>query len=310
MTEYPDLGFREALDFIPLYLRHLDHPLRGIRGNILSQAIVDRGAKGIDIGPGTQIAPALVLLDGGIAMLQDGFGGTGQIFRHVRILHFPHGTEVQQLGLAVALYHDVVRRNVPVDQTRFMDPAEGIHNRAQDGKGLPGRQGTALHLDIALQVRSLHILHGDIGSIVLREIIVDLYDTGDIGQLGHGPGFPHEALPVMLEDLRVIAGAGHFQRIGIVAGHDAAGVILLNGQRDVQIVIPADVGDAEAALAQDFTHGILAPEAGAYGQLVGIIWDVFVVAAMLADRAAVLQLHAAGTPGRHIPTSFPSFFLL
>ena len=262
----------------------LHHPVGGIGRNFAGGAVEDVGAEGVNVSPGAQGTPALVLLDGSEAMLQNGLGGLGQILVGILAFHIPHRAEVQQLYASIGEDHDVVGTDVPVDDARLVHRDHGIHDGAQDPQGLLDPQAAAVHVHVAPKVNALHILHDDVGGIVLLEKVSNVHNTRHIGQLCQGLGFAHKALSAALEQgTGLVFADGDLQRQPAVTGNEAVGVIFLNGHRGVQELIPAKIRDTEAALAQALADHILVVQHRAEGQLMGLVLCVFVEAAVLAD---------------------------
>ena len=110
-------------------------------------------------------------------MLQNGFGGLGQILFSVFAFHIPHRTEVQQLHASIGEDHDVVGTDIPVDDTRLVHCDHGIHDGVQDLQGLLNAQAAAMHIHVAPKVNTLQILHNDVGGIVLQEKVTNVHNT-------------------------------------------------------------------------------------------------------------------------------------
>ena len=109
--------------------------------------------------------------------------------------------------------------------------------------------------------------------------------AGNFPQTGHGSCFPDEPVPVVLIRLiQIYVGIDYHQRPGMFPVNQAIGIVFLNGNRNLQVHVPANIGNAKAALAQDFTYHILIPENGTQGQLMGQIVCLLVEAAVFTDR--------------------------
>ena len=82
------------------------------------------------------------------------------------------GSQVQQHSPAVGLDHDVVRADIPMDNTCLMHEAHGIHQGKE-------KTGTLLcchdpiHQQGLFQCPPLHIVHGNIGCVVFVKYIPD-----------------------------------------------------------------------------------------------------------------------------------------
>ena len=167
----------QAGDQGPVDGQILHHPVGGIGRNFAGGAVEDVGAEGVNVRPGAQGTPALILLDGGEAMLQNGLGGLGQILLRVLALHVAHSAEVQELDTAVGEDHDVVGTDVPVDDTRLVHRDHGFHDGAQDLQGLLNAKTAAVHVHVAPQVNALDVLHDNVGSIMLHEKVTNVHNT-------------------------------------------------------------------------------------------------------------------------------------
>ena len=85
-------------------------------------------------------------------------------------------------------------------------------------------------------------------------------------QTGHGSCFPYEPVPVVLIRLiQIYVGIDYHQRPGMFPVYQAIGIVFLNGNRNLQVHVPADISNSEATLAQDFTNHILIPENSTQG---------------------------------------------
>ena len=288
------LMLRQAGD-IEVHLDVLQHPFHSLGRDPACEAVVYRGAHGVFIGPGAQTAPALVLLRGSEAVLQDRLRGVGHILSGFRPFHIANGAEIQQLRAASGVEHDVVGADVPMDQLRLMDHLQGLHHRAEDPEGLLGGQPAALPGHIGSQVRSLDVLHDDVGSAVLLEEAVYTYHLRHIPEPCQGLGLPKEPLfaDVVIGE-HLLRGAVDRGADGAFPGDHGVGIELLDRHRHVQIVIPAQIGDAETALAQSPADDILATKPGPHRQLVDLIILSHGPSAFFAD-SILRRTHTAGT---------------
>ena len=151
----------------------------------------------------------------------------------------------------------------------------------------------ALHGNIALQVHAGHVFHDDVGGVVFFKEVLDPDDLGHIGEPGQGLGLPEEPGAAIIKQVPLAAlQAGDLQGTHMVPGNKVVGVKFLNSHRGIQIQIPAQIGNAEAALAQDPAHQVLPPQHRSCGKLMGSILGVGAVAAVFTYRL-VCQVHAA-----------------
>ena len=190
-----------------------------------------------------------------------------------------------------------------MDDARIVDLDQRPGDGLQDGQGLLGSQPAATHLDIPPQVNTLDILHDDVGGIVGLKEVAHMHHFRHTGQSRQGLGLPDEPLPGVPEELALLVFvSGKGKGVPAVPVYETAGIKLLDGHGNVQPVVPSYVGDAEAALAQHLTHHVLSLQQRAAGQLMGLVSGVFVVAAVLADRAGGFDVHTAvATLSRHGP---------
>ena len=236
-------------------------------------------------------------------MLDHGLGG-------VAVAAVPGGAEVQEPGPAVGKDHDIVGADVPVDDVRLMDVLQGLHDGLQELQQLIGLHGAGA-ADPVRQGLTVEVLHDDICGVVLLEAAADMDHRRLVLEFGQGPGLPEEpglAGGILLPDLGGIAAdiAGH----RMVTGDHKAGIILLDRHRGLQVGIPAQISDAEAALAQDPAHHILAPEHRAHRQLMGLVVFIRRPAAVLTE-GSVGHGHTAGaSPLLHVFALFSSFLYL
>ncbi len=144
-----------------------------------------------------------------------------------------------------------------MDQPRLMHLLHGLNGRTENGFRLrPGHGAGALQP--GFQGLALYEVHDDVGGFILPEQLPNLDHPGDVLYLGHFPGFLQEHLEPILLGQPGLLGFRPDQPPGARQPADlAGGVVLLNGNLSFQGNVPADVGNAEAALAQHLTHQVL-----------------------------------------------------
>ena len=114
--------------------------------------------------------------------------------------------------------------------------------------------------DVGLEGDALDVVHDEIRGIVFVEIAGDGGDIGVADELCQRPG-------LLLEPLRAVGELlgfgvhGHRHRRPD-AGGDVVGHELLDGHLGVQLGVQGQIGDAEAALAQDAADDIPAVQHG------------------------------------------------
>ena len=169
----------------------------------------------------------------------------------VQVLGSP---QIQNLYGAVGLEHQVVGAQIPVDKPCLVYPLHGLDGRKENLPcPFPG-QGAGF-LQMVLQGLALDKIHDDIGSFILLEQIPHPDHLGDFADPGHFPGLLQEHFPAA-----VPGGAADLGR----------GKVCLDGHLALQGQVPADIGDAEAALAQNGAHHIFAVQNQSRLQGIGI----------------------------------------
>ena len=123
-----------------------------------------------------------------------------------------------------------------------MDLLHGVDGGEKNLLCLVPGQGPGF-FQMVLQGFALNKVHDNVGRVVLLEQIPHPDYLGDITDPGHFPGLLQEHFPAA-----VPGGAADLGR----------GEVFLDGHLALQGQVPADIGDAEAALAQNGAHHIFA----------------------------------------------------
>ena len=220
-------------------------------------AVVDRGGHRVNVRPRADAGVLPVLLDGAEALFGDHLGGLNRAVLSLNIQILCRA-QVQKDGLAVRLHHDIVRADVPVNDTVLVDFCQRPHDGRHEPDAAVKVHGAVL-LHFLLQRLALDKVHDDVGGLILCEDRFHPDDVGNPAQLCHFPGFLQKAVEAPL-------GAG-FPHHGAAPHHGGAvfpadhagacGEIFLDGDLLLQQQIKSDIGDAEAALPQHFAHQIL-----------------------------------------------------
>ena len=230
--------------------------------HLAGEAVIDGCGERVHVRPGP-LALALILLDGRVALLEGdghGFGAPGG---------FPGAAEVEQPH-GSPLKHQVVGADVAVDQTGGMDGAQRGKQGLNEGKQLSGRDPPAALGGQLHEIGALHILHHDIGGVVGLEIVADHDDLRLLFHARHGAGLVQEALEPLVIILRLGSHPADHRQGGLgEPGDPVDGEIFLDGHFHFQTEIAADVGDAEAALAQGAPDQIASSQDRAQRQMVG-----------------------------------------
>ena len=198
-----------------------------------------------------------------------------------------------------------------MDQPLGVNLVQVLHHGVQQGETV-----RKLHHTIPPEPRfqgfSLHIVHDDVGGFVFQEGLPHPHNGGDQVHPGHLPGFFQEVVVSILTIAPGQIGTVPYQAaLALPAGYGACGVIFLDGHLDFQGEVKADVGDAEAALAQHIPHQIFAMEDGVPGHgFLGLRDGVLIKAANRAGAIIVFfQIRHAVRTTFYKHNCVPSFRL-
>ena len=201
--------------------------------------------------------------------------------------------KVQQHQLVLRRDHEVVGLDVAVDDAARVHLFQIADNRLQQIQAALFRERPVPH-QAGPQGLALGVVHGDVGRLVFKEHAPNAHHMAQIAQLHRLAGFLHEALPPGLETLGVFARAPVDLAALVCRAHGGSlGVILLDTDLELQVQVPADVADAEAALAQHPADHIVPGKHRPAGQrVVRLAAHVpgIVIAAMAAAAAGRRQL--------------------
>ena len=283
----------------------LHHPVGGDGRQLSGQGVIDCGGHGIDVRPRAGAAPLGILLKGAEAALGDLHGGRAIVDAQVLCR-----AQIQNLYLAVRRQHQVVRADVTVDKASLMHLLHGLNGGKENGFSLFPRQRAGL-FQPRFQRFALHEVHDDVGCLVFLKKIPHPYHVGDIVHFGHFPCLFQEHLRTVLFRLLGLHTGVPRQSPGAGIPADLTGrVVFLDGDLPFQRDIPADVGDAEAALTQHPADQIFPREDRSHGQGVLDSFDAPRVEAAVGAGIALNFLHAAKTTVEfHISLSFLRGFL-
>ena len=238
------------------------HPVHGSGRQDPGEGKVHGRGQSVHIRPGAGAALLGILLQGTEAALGYLHGGCAGI--DAQILG---SSQIQNFYRAVGQKHQVVRAYIPVNQTLVMDPCHSFRHRQENPFCLVPGQRAGLFQPF-FQGFPLHIVHDNVGGLVLTEYLQYIHHLGYIGYPGHFPGLFqenfHAAVPGKPGLLRGVPFNG--AAVCYAAADLAGGVIFLDGHLSLDTQIPAYVGDAEAALAQHRAYNIFPPEDGAGAQ--------------------------------------------
>ena len=198
----------------------------------------------VDVRPRTLLPLLRILLHRRIPRRQDRRHRSA--LRHHRL---PRRPEIQQHRRAVLIaQHDVPRLDVPVHHPGAVHLLQTVQQRQQNAPHFRLRQ----RLPILQPLRKrlpLHILHRDVAGAVGAEEAVDLHDAA-VPEARQHPRLLKEAVQAPLEDILVGLRPRRHRQAALADGA-VRGQVFLDGDRDVEFGVPAQVGDAEAAGAEE-----------------------------------------------------------
>ncbi len=263
----------------------LRNAVQRLRRGLAGQAIVNGRAQRVDIGP-RPLPLLLVLLQRRVPVLEGDGHGLGTMGRLA-------GTPKVQQAHPPAFQHEVVRRNVPVDQPRLVHMGQRLEQRLQHDEQLVRRNAAAPLFHQIAEGCPLDVLHDDIGGVVHLEKVPHAHNHLLLVHPRHDLRFAEEFLLASFKAAgRRADKAGYRQRCGGVAGGAIHRIVFLDRHLELQPQVAPDIGDAKAAFAQHPPHQIPVHQHCARRQMVRR-WDV-IPRRQLAGGAAFARRH-----GRH-----------
>jgi hypothetical protein len=175
-----------------------------------------------------------------------------------------------------------------------VDGAQRIHHRHGDGGRLFVGDAAILERQVFLQRHSRHVLHHQIPGAVVAKEVEHRHDAGMIVEAGDGAAFVEELGEAVFEVVARLAAVRRDRGAIRAAGGEVAGEEFLHRELDLQVRLVGDVGDAEAAVAEDAADQIAILEPRARRQVHRVFRRrAFAIAAGRADFEALARLHAA-----------------
>ena len=206
--------------------------------------------------------------------------------------------EVNQLNFAILGEHQVFRADVAVPRRRAVQLLQGQNRRAEEFQRFGEGQLAAVQLRVRAQIDAGDVLHDDIRRSVFQKAVFDGHNADVVVEFRDLLRLAEEAAAPLQEGFFVLPREHADRVLSLIANDDAGGKIFLNRNRNMQEHIPADVSDAEAALAQRTPHQILPLEDG-----VGLKMMLLRHKVLLAESARraslllrILLAHAPHTP--------------
>ena len=141
-----------------------------------------------------------------------------------------------------------------MDEALGVDGSEGPQYRDHHIQGVVYRDLPAVVGDIGLEADTLDVVHDKVRGVIFVKVAGDRGNIGVADEFCQGPGLLLEPLSAVGE---VLGPALHRHGDGGAdAGGDLIGHELLDSHLGLQLGVPGQVGDAEAALAQHPAHDV------------------------------------------------------
>ena len=175
-----------------------------------------------------------------------------------------------------------------------MDAGKRVHYGHQDVHGFSEAKAAAPHGNIAVKIRAFDIFHYDIGGFVQLKAVPDLDDGRDVFQPGKGLRFPQEpgfAGKISFRQRTCVAVDPVAP--GGISGYQGGRVVFLDSDRFFLLHIPAQIGDAETALAQNLANEIFFLQQRPGTELMGLILPAGRIPALGAESRTWGGGHAA-----------------
>ena len=161
-----------------------------LKGQTAGEHLIEHHAGGVNVAAGIGAVPSRLLrrdiVDGAQGLLGQSLGGVLQT----------GDAEVSHLHTAVPKDHDVLRLDVPMDNTPAVGVAQATHDLGNEVQRFPPVQLSPL-LHVLLQCDTIDEFHDDILGIAAPGHIIDRHDVR-VGQLRDRLGFRVEAAAKIL----------------------------------------------------------------------------------------------------------------
>ena len=270
----------------------LFQPLHRAGNQRSGEGVVNGGGHGVHIRPGAGAAPLNVLLQRAESAFRHLHGRSPGI--ETQILG---RTQIQNFYASVGQQHQVVRAQIPVNQAKGVHLLHGGNHRPENLlRSLPVHR--PIPEEPGFQGLALHEFHDNIGRTVFLEQVENPHHPGNTIGLDHLPGFLQEHLHSVLPGVKgLLTGIpGQIPGAGTPA-HLPGRIVLLDGDFALQGDIPADIGNAETALAQHPACHVLSGQNGLRRQGVLHVLVLGRVIAAVRTGIALKIFHTAETFG-------------
>lgn len=158
---------------------------------------------------------------------------------------------------------------------------------------------------VGSQIDTGYVLHDDIRRAVFQKAVFHGHNAGVVVKPRDLLRLAEEAVAPQQEGLLVLAGEHIHRVLPLIANNDAGGKVFLDRHGHVQKQIPADIRDAESALAQRTAHQILSLENGTRRQMV-----LFRNKISLYEAAHGTRLLLIGLARHTVHAQFPVFHVV
>ena len=189
-----------------------------------------------------------------------------------------------------------------MDDTLLVDMLQRRDDRQHHAKGFFRLNGLMLP-EVFLQSDTVEVFHDNIGGAARFKVISDQHNALFIRETREASRLLQKALFSLFKNISLLIGGGGDLVIeGIIATGITDGIILLDGDPDIEVEVASDIGDTKASLAQRIADDVLVAQNGAGNQMMGDCLGRSRRAAVRTEAAARDLIHTVIT----IHNAFPS----
>ena len=153
-----------------------------------------------------------------------------------------------------------------MDHLPVVDLFQRVHDRDHDGHHFFHREPPVL-LHVLLEINALHILHDDVGRVVLGKIVVHGDEILLTGVFCHILGFPEEVVHALLVQPYRIVIAVDLPRYGDLPSGQRIREVFLDRDVHVELEVRSVISNAESALADHAVDPVLPVQDRPRGQI-------------------------------------------
>ena len=164
-------------------------------------------------------------------------------------------TKVNEFHLPVFGNHDIIRRNVAVNDSNCMDMLKGRKNRREHSNGFAYRN-LPITFKIGGQGLAIEVLHHDIGCIIFFKTIIDVHNALLVLKLHQALCFVQKFKHTIMELLSLVAAKNSYLCLTDGTGGKFTWKILFYCNTYFECGIPCNICYAKPAKADYFAYDI------------------------------------------------------